>query len=152
MFRFQLKLGEGIAMYGFPYADLLAAEGNFTLGNVTATTGLGGDTRNFQMSAPTQHGNSGGPVLDMTGRVVGVAVATLNAVKMANATGSIPQNVNFAISAPIAVNFMMVKDVAPVTSSSAASNQLPTDKITNDKLAPEEREGFPVMLKRSRHA
>jgi serine protease Do len=71
-FRSGVRLGEGVAVFGFPLAGLLARSGNFTLGNVTAVAGLGDDTRILQISAPVQPGNSGGPLLDYSGNVVGV--------------------------------------------------------------------------------
>jgi serine protease Do len=73
--------------------------GNTTLGNVTALAGLRDDSRYIQISASIQPANSGGPVLDEAGRLVGVIEGKLVALKMAKATGDIPQNVNFAIRA-----------------------------------------------------
>ncbi len=64
------RLGETVAAYGFPYRGILSSSGNFTLGNVTSMTGIGDDTRFFQTSTPIQPGNSGGPLLDMSGAVV----------------------------------------------------------------------------------
>jgi serine protease Do len=68
-FRFQPLLGEAVATYGFPYSDVLSPTGNFTLGNITALSGMKDDTRLLQTSTPIQPGNSGGPLLDMSGRV-----------------------------------------------------------------------------------
>ncbi len=50
----------------------------------------------IQIAAPVQPGNSGGPVLDGAGNVVGVVVARLDALRLAQRTGRLPQNVNFA--------------------------------------------------------
>ncbi|MFV3492931.1 trypsin-like peptidase domain-containing protein, partial [Mycobacterium tuberculosis] len=75
--RPSIRLGEGIAAFGFPHSDLLATTGNFTLGNVTALAGLRDDSRYLQISAPVQSGNSGGPLLDGSGNVVGVVTAKL---------------------------------------------------------------------------
>ena len=91
-FRIQPKLGEPVAVYGFPLGRILAAEGNFTLGNVTSVAGLAGDSRHFQISAPIQPGSSGGPVMDASGQVMGIAMSSLDAVKMVNITGQMPQN------------------------------------------------------------
>jgi hypothetical protein len=55
----------------------------------------------MQISAPVQPGNSGGPVLDRSGNVVGVVESKLDAIKAAELTGDIPQNVNFAIHSSI---------------------------------------------------
>ena len=81
--RTGVRLGEGIAVFGFPLHGLLATSGNFTLGNVTAVAGIGDDTRMVQISAPVQPGNSGGPLLDQAGNVVGTVVAKINAIKLA---------------------------------------------------------------------
>jgi S1-C subfamily serine protease len=51
----------------------------------------------LQISAPVQPGNSGGPLHDSSGNVVGVVSAKLDALRMVKATGDIPQNINFAI-------------------------------------------------------
>jgi serine protease Do len=131
-FRYQPKLGEAVAVYGFPFGQILATEGNFTLGNVTSVAGLGGDSRHFQISAPIQPGNSGGPVMDGSGRVTGVAISSLDAVKMVNITGHVPQNVNFAISASIAINFLGIKDVAPRIADAAVAPKLEPEKLAEE--------------------
>jgi serine protease Do len=75
------------------------------LGNVTASTGLRDDSRLLQISAPVQPGNSGGPLLDESGVVVGIVVSKLNALRLALATSDLAQNINFAIKASAAVEF-----------------------------------------------
>jgi len=129
-FRLGPRLGEAVATYGFPYHGILSSSGNFTLGNITSMTGMGDDSRFFQMSTPIQPGNSGGPLLDMSGAVVGVVVAQLSAVNMMIAGSSVPQNVNFAIHAPVATNFLSIKGVKPElldTSSAAPQALSPSD-------------------------
>ena len=99
-FRFQPLLGEAVATYGFPYSHLLSP--NFTSGDVAALSGPKGDnTRLLQTSTPIQPGNSGGPLLDSSGRVVGVVVAQFNALPN--------QNVNFAIQSPHSHKFFVSK-------------------------------------------
>lgn len=104
--RQSAKLGEDIVVYGFPLSGVLSSSGNVVTGNITALAGLGDDTRYLQISAPVQPGNSGGPLFDRHGDVVGVVVGELDAVKIASATGDIPQNVNFAIKASVATAFL----------------------------------------------
>jgi S1-C subfamily serine protease len=117
-FRTTIRLGEPVEAFGYPLADLLARSGNFTLGNVSALVGIGEDSRYLQISVPVQPGNSGGPLLDQSGNLVGVVSAKLNALKMMLATnGDIPQNVNFAIKASIVTSFMESNSVAYATGS-----------------------------------
>jgi S1-C subfamily serine protease len=122
-FRLGPRLGEAVATFGFPYHGILSSSGNFTLGNVTSMTGMGDDSRFFQMSTPIQPGNSGGPLLDMSGAVVGVVVAQLSAVNMMIAGSSVPQNVNFAIHAAVATNFLSIKGVKPELLDTSAPAQ-----------------------------
>lgn len=79
---------------------------NVTRGSVAALTGLVGDVKTMQISAPVQGGNSGGPVVDEAGRVVGVVVSKLDALRVADISGEIPQNINFAIRAEVAKLFL----------------------------------------------
>jgi S1-C subfamily serine protease len=101
-----IKPAESILVFGYPLVGALSSSGNTTLGNVTALTGLGDDTRYLQISASVQQGNSGGPVLDEAGRLVGVIEGKLDALKVARVTGDIPQNVNFAIRASTLATFL----------------------------------------------
>jgi hypothetical protein len=120
-FRLGPRLGETVATYGFPYYGILSSSGNFTLGNVTSLAGMEDDTRFLQMSTPIQPGNSGGPLLDMSGAVVGVVVSQLSAIKMMIAGDSVPQNVNFAIHSAVAANFLSIQGVTPKLSDTSAS-------------------------------
>lgn len=105
------RLGESVYVYGYPQTDTLASTGNFTIGNVTATAGANDDTRKIQISAPIHQGNSGGPVLDQYGNVIGV----IQSKQVAFASGDIPQNVNFAIKTSIALNFLEANGIeAPI--------------------------------------
>ena len=123
-FRTGVRLGEAVAVFGYPLSGMLSTSGNFTLGNVTALTGLGDDSRYFQISAPVQPGNSGGPLVDANGNLIGVVSAKLNALRVMVATnGDIPQNVNFAIKGSLTGTFLESNGVAFVTGSEA--NALP---------------------------
>ncbi|WP_169742790.1 S1C family serine protease [Muricoccus aerilatus] len=109
-----LRNGEAVVAFGYPLGGLLASTGNVTFGNVSALVGLRDDSRMLQISAPVQPGNSGGPLLDMGGRLVGVVQSKLNAVNVAVASGDIPQNVNFAMKGSVALGFLQAHNVEPV--------------------------------------
>jgi S1-C subfamily serine protease len=88
-----LKLGESVIVAGYPLRDILANGLNITTGNVSALSGIGGDRRFLQITAPVQAGNSGGPVLDSSGRLVGLVVAGFKNTSEVQA-----ENINWAVS------------------------------------------------------
>ncbi|MHC2019994.1 trypsin-like peptidase domain-containing protein [Methylobacterium sp. CM6247] len=131
--RSGVRLGEAVAVFGYPLSGMLSTSGNFTLGNITALTGLGDDSRYFQISAPVQPGNSGGPLVDANGNFIGVVTAKLNALKVMVATnGDIPQNVNFAIKGSVATTFLESNGVAFTTGAEASALQ-PADLAEHAK-------------------
>ncbi len=78
--------------YGFPLLGLLSSGPTLTTGTISALSGLRDNQTDFQISAPVQPGNSGGPLLDAQGNVIGIVVAKLNAARIAEITdGDIPQ-------------------------------------------------------------
>jgi hypothetical protein len=101
-----LKPGEEIIVIGFPLRGLLSSAPTITTGIVSSLAGLRDDRTRFQISAPVQPGNSGGPVLDRAGNVVGMVVSKLNVLRVARMTGDIPQNVNFAIPVSIITSIL----------------------------------------------
>jgi ankyrin repeat protein len=113
-----VRQGDSVVAVGFPLHGVLASGANLTTGTVSALAGLGDDTRFLQISAPVQPGNSGGPLLDLSGNVVGIVVSKLDAIRVAKAIGDIPQNVNFAINATVARGFLDAKGVKYETTPS----------------------------------
>lgn len=101
-----MRVGDQVAVFGFPLAGMLSTSGSLTSGNISSMAGLGDDVRLFQISAPIQPGNSGGPLLDMSANVIGITNMKLSDLATAEETGSLPQNVNFAIKSSVAVNFL----------------------------------------------
>lgn len=91
---------------GFPLQGTLTSDLNVTIGIVSALAGPDNDRTLMQVTAPVQPGNSGGPLLDLSGNVVGVVVGQLDEIEIIRRTGDAPQNVNVAINAGIARTFM----------------------------------------------
>ena len=92
-----VRRGAAIVTMGFPNISQQGIEPKVTDGIVNSFSGANNDPRVFQISAPVQTGNSGGPLITMDGNVVGVVASKLDAAAMARQTGDIPQNVNYAI-------------------------------------------------------
>jgi len=115
----KVQMGEEVLAFGFPLSGFLSSQGNLTRGDISATTGIRDDIRFLQISAPVQPGNSGGPLMDVAGNVVGVVTAKADATKIAEVTGDIPQNVNFAITGTIAMDFLRAHRVTFDTTNDA---------------------------------
>ena len=115
-----VRIGQFAMVVGYPLRGLLSSGANVTTGNVSALAGPNDDTRLLQITAPVQPGNSGGPLLDQSGNVIGVVVSKLDTLKVARATGDIPQNVNFAIKGAVVRSFLEAHGIEFSTSASTA--------------------------------
>jgi S1-C subfamily serine protease len=93
-----VRTADHVATVGFPIPVLQGLAPKYTSGEISALTGLGDDPGAFQISVPVQPGNSGGPLVDTGGCVVGVVVARLNEALTRKVTGGQrPENVNYAV-------------------------------------------------------
>jgi S1-C subfamily serine protease len=101
-----VRSGDSVIAIGYPYRGLLSSDFTVTTGIISSLSGIINDTRYLQISAAVQPGNSGGPLLDSSGNVVGVVAAKINAIKFAKATGDIPENINFAIKTGAVRDFL----------------------------------------------
>lgn len=110
-----VRAGEAVIAIGFPLSGLLADEAHVTTGSISALAGLYNDLHELTISTPVQPGNSGGPLLDAYGTVVGVVVMKLNARTVQESTGDLPQNVNFAIRSEVVREFLAAQGIAPLT-------------------------------------
>ena len=104
---FKIKNGnasllEDIYVAGYPFGDFFNSSVKITKGIVSSLSGFQNNFSNMQIDAALQPGNSGGPVIDNNGNVVGVAVAKLDLTTMIEVFNSVPENTNFAIKSTIA--------------------------------------------------
>jgi len=122
------RLGEPVAVIGYPLVNVLSAQPNVSFGHVNSKVGVKGNPGQMQIDVPIQRGNSGGPVLDEAGNVIGIVVSKLNALKLAKSTGDLPQNINFAIRGDVVRSFLEAQNV-DFTSSSVSK------KLENTEIA-----------------
>lgn len=92
-----IKLGQSVFTIGFPNTDIQGASPKFTKGEISSISGIRDEPTQWQISVPVQSGNSGSPLFDESGNVVGIVVSKLNAFKTAEQTGDLIQNVNYAV-------------------------------------------------------
>jgi S1-C subfamily serine protease len=117
----EIRQGESVIAVGFPLHHMLSEGTNLTTGAVSALAGVLNDSRTFQISTPVQHGNSGGPLLDQSGNVVGIVSSGI----MKPVDGSMPQNVNFAIKTAVVRTFLDSNGVTYKVVSSEKQMQTP---------------------------
>lgn len=127
------RLGESVMVVGFPLQGLITSGPVVTTGIVSALAGPQNDRRLLQISAPVQPGNSGGPLLDGGGRIIGIVKSELDGARVARLTGAIPQNVNFAVSAEEARQFLAEHHVA--VQSAPGGGELATAAVADLALA-----------------
>lgn len=95
-------MGQKVFTVGYPAPSILGTEPKFTDGTISALSGPGGDASFFQINVAIQPGNSGGALFDEKGHILGVVVAAASSAAFIKETGSLPQNVNWAVKASLA--------------------------------------------------
>ena len=103
-----IKLGEEIVVLGYPLGKALGSGIKITSGNISGLTGISDDITKVQLTAPVQPGNSGGPLLDRNGHIVGAIVARIEK----GPSGKVAQNINFAIKANIVKMFLNANNIS----------------------------------------
>lgn len=104
-------VGTNVFALGYPMSNILGEEIKVTDGIISSRTGYQGDIVTYQISAPIQFGNSGGPLFDKQGNIVGIT----------NAGVPNAQNVGYAIKTSYLKNLI---DVAPTTITLPANNSI----------------------------
>ena len=119
--RKQCEVGESIWTIGFPMMDIMGEEVKFTDGKISAKTGYMGDLRTYQITVPIQPGNSGGPLFNASGNIVGITSSGLNK--------QIADNVNYAIKTSYLLNLI---------ESALSLDIIPNGTIVKDKVLTEQ--------------
>lgn len=118
--------GQRVMTVGYPQVSIQGNESKVTDGVISSFSGVNNDANWFQISTPIQGGNSGGPLVTETGQVVGVVVATANAMRFFKNTGNIPQNVNYAIKSNVLLGFLTEQNIA---NTAAATNKITIEAV-----------------------
>lgn len=108
----EIHLGEDVIVLGFPLQGLLGSGPQATGGNVSALCGIGNDTSVLQFSAPIASGNSGGPILDQSGLVLGQVHSSLNLERIREG-GSNAENINFGVKGAVVRAFLATIGIEP---------------------------------------
>jgi len=119
-----VRLGEKILVAGYPFGDAFSNSIKVTTGVVSSIRGVGDDSGQFQLDAAVQPGNSGGPIYDSSGNIVGVVISQLNK----RTFGSLVENVNFGVKASTVRQFLVSSGL-----SSKKSEQ--TEEKSTEQLA-----------------
>ena len=90
------RVGESVFTIGFPNSEFQGLTAKFTDGRISSTTGILDNPGQFQISVAIQPGNSGGPLLNMQGEVVGVIQSVLSSIALLKLGKEVPQNVSYA--------------------------------------------------------
>ena len=112
--------------------DRVSSSIKFTKGIVSSLSGLGNNYSEIQIDAAIQPGNSGGPIIDEYGNVLGVAVAKLDVVKIVEDYGTLPENVNFGIKASTLMSLLK-------------SHEVPLVKESKTEIKPRDLSKMPLM-------
>ncbi|MCB9360625.1 MAG: trypsin-like peptidase domain-containing protein [Flavobacteriales bacterium] len=128
---FGVKVGEDAFALGYPKISLQGEEVKVTNGIISSKTGFQNDPTTYQISVPIQPGNSGGPLFDKNGNLIGITNAGIPS----------GENVGYAIKISYLLNFIETQPSIPSlpNQSSLIGKSLP-DMI--EKLSP-----FTVLIR-----
>lgn len=117
-------VGTSVIALGFPLTNLLGEEIKVTNGIISSKTGMKGDITSYQISVPIQPGNSGGPLFDNDGNLIGITSSGIN--RKLNLT----ENVNYAIKAKyLKLLIEELSDKIELPNSTFSKTTLLTEKI-----------------------
>lgn len=113
-----VDVGTSVFAMGFPLTTFLGDEVKITDGIISSKSGFEGDIVTYQISVPIQPGNSGGPLFDKNGNLVGITNAAIDR--------SVAENVGYAIKTPYVLSII---DSAPINITIPKGTTLPKDNF-----------------------
>lgn len=114
------EVGESVFILGYPLTQTMGDEVKLTTGVISSRSGFQGDKSIYQTTAPIQPGNSGGPLFDNNGNIIGIVCA--------KHTGA--ENVGYAIKSAYLKNLLETSlDIPILPSSNLLSNQSLPNKV-----------------------
>jgi S1-C subfamily serine protease len=120
------EVGEKVFTIGYPLNDVMGTNYKLTDGIISSKSGIEDDIRYYQISVPIQPGNSGGPLFNKDGTVIGITSSKLNS----KAVGTDVQNVNYAIKASYLLNlYNMLPNPAKIETTSQVANKQLQDQV-----------------------
>ena len=126
-----VEMGDRVFTIGYPVSGILGKNPKYAEGAISSTTGIADDPRMFQITVPIQPGNSGGPLLNKKGEVIGITTSSLDALKAFKIMGAIPQNVNFAVKSSFVKAVMQtIPDSLLTTKSIVVVPSNPDDRVS----------------------
>ena len=112
-----VRMGDKIFTIGYPAHWIMGQNPKYTEGVVNALSGIKDDPTVFQISVQVQPGNSGGPLFNQSGNVIGITQAALDPRLASESIGGPPQNVNYAIKSSY------IKKLLPMLPETLVSNR-----------------------------
>jgi tetratricopeptide (TPR) repeat protein len=101
----KVRPGDKVFTIGYPASSILGENQKITDGIISSVTGINDDPTMFQITVPIQPGNSGGPLFNEKGEVIGITTASLS-LNAIQSLGAVPQNVNYAIKSSFVNNLL----------------------------------------------
>ena len=123
---------QDIIAAGYPFGNKISSSIKVTRGVVSSLSGVADNISEIQIDAALQPGNSGGPLLDENGNVVGVAVAKLDAEFALEKFGILPENTNFGIKVSVVKSLLDAHEVEYQTGRSTTMPKSKLGKLAND--------------------
>jgi serine protease Do len=99
--------GRSAVVMGYPMAGIIGwQQPSLTEGIVSKASGFGDNPNLFLITSKMNKGNSGGPIFDRRGRLIGIAVAKLDTTAIYEKKGNLPEDVNIGIKVSRLLNFL----------------------------------------------